>query len=84
VGGVLYQFAGDGDRPTYFEMLAAEQLPASLKAALLYVMRGEDCLLFPPLPCASELPITWSLGHRVTWSQGRHVIRSPCVWVGHR
>lgn len=35
---MLYQFAGDGDRPTYFEMLAAEQLPASLKAALLYVL----------------------------------------------
>ena len=32
VGGV------EGSRPTFFEMSAAQQLPASLRAALLYSM----------------------------------------------
>jgi hypothetical protein len=35
---MLYQFSGDGSRPTYFEMLASEQLSGSLKAAVLHVI----------------------------------------------
>ncbi|KAF2609916.1 hypothetical protein F2Q70_00009585 [Brassica cretica] len=33
---MLFQVGGDGTRPTFFEMAAAQQLPASLRAALTY------------------------------------------------
>ncbi|KAJ8760393.1 hypothetical protein K2173_015060 [Erythroxylum novogranatense] len=33
---MLFQVAGQGARPTFFEMAAAQQLPASLRAALTY------------------------------------------------
>lgn len=33
---MLFQVAGQGTRPTFFEMAAAQQLPASLRAALTY------------------------------------------------
>ncbi|XAR65783.1 hypothetical protein NMG60_11011724 [Bertholletia excelsa] len=33
---MLFQVGGQGDRPTFFEMAAAQQLPASLRAALTY------------------------------------------------
>ncbi|XP_078429283.1 peroxin-12 [Wolffia australiana] len=33
---MLFQVAGQGSRPTFFEMAAAQQLPASLRAALAY------------------------------------------------
>ncbi|XP_052187656.1 peroxisome biogenesis protein 12 [Diospyros lotus] len=33
---MLFQVGGEGSRPTFFEMAAAQQLPASLRAALLY------------------------------------------------
>ncbi|XP_057439538.1 peroxisome biogenesis protein 12 isoform X2 [Lotus japonicus] len=33
---MLFQVGGQGSRPTFFEMAAAEQLPASLRAALTY------------------------------------------------
>jgi hypothetical protein len=35
-GGMLFQVGGQGARPTFFEMSAAQQLPASLRAALTY------------------------------------------------
>uniref|UniRef100_A0A0E0EYR4 Uncharacterized protein n=1 Tax=Oryza meridionalis TaxID=40149 RepID=A0A0E0EYR4_9ORYZ len=33
---MLFQVGGQGARPTFFEMSAAQQLPASLRAALSY------------------------------------------------
>ncbi|CAN1765729.1 Peroxisome biogenesis protein 12 [Linum perenne] len=33
---MLFQVGGQGDRPTFFEMAAAQQLPTSLRAALTY------------------------------------------------
>ncbi|CDY42925.1 BnaC05g47260D [Brassica napus] len=33
---MLFQVGGDGTRPTFFEMAAAQQLPASLRASLTY------------------------------------------------
>ncbi|KAL2567133.1 hypothetical protein GLYMA_19G247700v4 [Glycine max] len=33
---MLFQVGGQGSRPTFFEMAAAQQLPASLRAALTY------------------------------------------------
>ncbi|KAF2559593.1 hypothetical protein F2Q68_00018317 [Brassica cretica] len=33
---MLFQVGGDGTRPTFFEMAAAQQLPSSLRAALTY------------------------------------------------
>lgn len=33
---MLFQVGGEGTRPTFFEMAAAQQLPASLRAALTY------------------------------------------------
>lgn len=33
---MLFQVGGQGARPTFFEMAAAQQLPASLRAALTY------------------------------------------------
>jgi peroxin-12 len=33
---MLFQVGGQGARPTFFEMSAAQQLPASLRAALTY------------------------------------------------
>ncbi len=33
---MLFQVGGQGTRPTFFEMAAAQQLPASLRAALTY------------------------------------------------
>ncbi|KAF7131953.1 hypothetical protein RHSIM_Rhsim09G0133700 [Rhododendron simsii] len=33
---MLFQVGGQGDRPTFFEMAAAQQLPSSLRAALTY------------------------------------------------
>ncbi|CAA6673300.1 unnamed protein product [Spirodela intermedia] len=33
---MLFQVGGQGSRPTFFEMAAAQQLPASLRAALAY------------------------------------------------
>ncbi|KAL6142918.1 hypothetical protein ACLB2K_061193 [Fragaria x ananassa] len=33
---MLFQVGGQGTRPTFFEMVAAQQLPASLRAALTY------------------------------------------------
>jgi len=33
---MLFQVGGQGSRPTFFEMAAAEQLPRSLRAALTY------------------------------------------------
>jgi peroxin-12 len=33
---MLFQVGGQGSRPTFFEMAAAEQLPQSLRAALTY------------------------------------------------
>eukprot|EP00249_Psilotum_nudum_P001875 c14616_g1_i1 orf=248-1411(+) len=33
---MLMQVGGEGNRPTFFEMAAAQQLPSSLRAALLY------------------------------------------------
>ncbi|EFJ38878.1 hypothetical protein SELMODRAFT_437729 [Selaginella moellendorffii] len=33
---MLMQVGGEGDRPTFFEMVAAQQLPESLRAALMY------------------------------------------------
>jgi hypothetical protein len=33
---MLFQVGGQGSRPTFFEMAAAQQLPASLRAALSY------------------------------------------------
>ncbi|CAM6092311.1 unnamed protein product [Calypogeia fissa] len=33
---MLMQVGGEGTRPTFFEMVAAQQLPSSLRAALLY------------------------------------------------
>ena len=33
---MLFQVGGQGSRPTFFEMSAAQQLPASLRAALTY------------------------------------------------
>ena len=35
-GAMLFQVGGQGARPTFFEMSAAQQLPASLRAALTY------------------------------------------------
>ncbi|KAJ3682392.1 hypothetical protein LUZ60_014965 [Juncus effusus] len=35
-GRMLFQVGGQGTRPTFFEMAAAQQLPASLRAALTY------------------------------------------------
>lgn len=33
---MLFQVGGQGTRPTFFEMAAAQQLPSSLRAALTY------------------------------------------------
>lgn len=33
---MLFQVGGQGTRPTFFEMAAAQQLPASLRSALTY------------------------------------------------
>jgi hypothetical protein len=33
---MLFQVGGQGARPTFFEMAAAQQLPSSLRAALTY------------------------------------------------
>lgn len=33
---MLFQVGGQGTRPTFFEMAAAQQLPASLRTALTY------------------------------------------------
>lgn len=33
---MLFQVGGQGTRPTFFEMSAAQQLPSSLRAALTY------------------------------------------------
>lgn len=33
---MLFQVGGQGTRPTFFEMAAAQQLPASLRGALTY------------------------------------------------
>ncbi|KAG2272857.1 hypothetical protein Bca52824_067412 [Brassica carinata] len=39
---MLFQVGGDGTRPTFFEMAAAQQLPSSLRAALTYPRHYED------------------------------------------
>lgn len=44
---MLFQVGGQGTRPTFFEMAAAQQLPASLRAALTYSIGVCNCL---PLP----------------------------------
>jgi len=35
-GVMLMQVGGEGSRPTFFEMSAAQNLPSSLRSALLY------------------------------------------------
>jgi hypothetical protein len=43
---MLFQVGGQGSRPTFFEMAAAQQLPASLRAALTYSFGVFSSLLF--------------------------------------
>ena len=43
---MLFQVGGQGSRPTFFEMAAAQQLPASLRAALAYSF-GVSIILLP-------------------------------------
>ena len=51
---MLFQVGGQGARPTFFEMSAAQQLPASLRAALTYSLGVK-----PPAssPCSCSSPI---------------------------
>ena len=35
---MLLQVAGEGSRPTFFEMVAADSLPATLKSAITYAL----------------------------------------------
>lgn len=42
---MLFQVGGQGTRPTFFEMAAAQQLPSSLRAALTYSL-GVSCSLY--------------------------------------
>lgn len=45
---MLFQVGGQGTRPTFFEMAAAQQLPSSLRAALTYSLGVcIRCLNFP-------------------------------------
>lgn len=44
---MLFQVGGQGTRPTFFEMAAAQQLPASLRAALTYSLGVIRSPLFP-------------------------------------
>jgi hypothetical protein len=49
---MLFQVGGQGTRPTFFEMAAAQQLPASLRAALTYSIGVIVCsyLYIPTCP----------------------------------
>ncbi|KAL9379239.1 hypothetical protein Peur_027721 [Populus x canadensis] len=54
---MLFQVGGQGTRPTFFEMAAAQQLPASLRAALTYsigVMALRRPFLHKVLDCEDE------------------------------
>ncbi|KAJ0013511.1 hypothetical protein Pint_20371 [Pistacia integerrima] len=44
---MLFQVGGQGTRPTFFEMAAAQQLPASLRAALTYSIGVSPLSYFP-------------------------------------
>lgn len=63
---MLFQVGGQGARPTFFEMSAAQQLPASLRAALSYSL-GVKWMNSPrPRPSPHLLQIrSKSLGIRV-------------------
>lgn len=56
---MLFQVGGQGTRPTFFEMAAAQQLPASLRAALTYSI-GVTISLFQTM---SSIPFTSLLEH---------------------
>lgn len=56
---MLFQVGGQGTRPTFFEMAAAQQLPSSLRAALTYSI-GVNIILPPPHP--SPLILLFLLG----------------------
>lgn len=48
--GMLFQVGGQGTRPTFFEMSAAQQLPSSLRAALTYSFGVSNLLLLQTPP----------------------------------
>ncbi|GJN20819.1 hypothetical protein PR202_gb08242 [Eleusine coracana subsp. coracana] len=71
---MLFQVGGQGARPTFFEMSAAQQLPASLRAALTYSL-GVNRLISFPAPRFSSLALT-------DWIEaGRLRFTSPIILI---
>ena len=81
---MLFQVGGQGARPTFFEMSAAQQLPASLRAALTYSLGVNRS---PPASSPYLLFPDWigSLGFRAWFGGFRgmlFVVRVPDVMDG--